>query len=134
MDDLEHIKREQKRIEDSVLDKFAEKWGRRDGYRRFKILQEAISKINSSLTDPESKVIDKSIHPEHMEIYVAHLVPRVRALLENCGEKVIKMFEKAPTHDARVAMIIKCVNIIDEKAEALEAQRKAAESKPETPS
>lgn len=122
MDDLSHIKQEQKRIEDEVLAKFAARWGQRDGYRRFKILQEAVPRITSALSDPDSKVVDKTIHPEHLEMYVQHLVPRVRALLENCGDKLIKTFERAPTHDARVAMIIKCVNILDAKAEELQRQ------------
>lgn len=127
MDELQRIKQEQKRIEDELLAKFAERWGQRDGYRRFKLLQEALPRISNALTDPKSQVVDKSIHPEHLEMYIQHLIPRVRALLENCGDKVIKSFEKAPTHDARVAMIIRCVNIIDAKAEEL---KKAADSPP----
>lgn len=130
MDELESIKQEQKRLEDKVLSDFAARWGQRDGYRRFKLLQEAIPRIHGLLTNSETKVLEQSVHPEHMEMYIAHLIPRVRALLENCGEKVIKALEKAPTHDARLTMIIRCVNILDSKAQELaeaRQQEKAAE-------
>lgn len=127
MDELEGIKQEQKRLEDKVLAEFAARWGQRDGYRRFKLLQEAIPRINNLLTNTESSVLEKPIHPEHMEMYIAHLIPRVRALLENCGDRVIKTLEKAPTHDARLTMIIRCVNILDQKAQELTEARKQEE-------
>jgi hypothetical protein len=130
VDELESIKQEQKRLEDSVLAAFATKWGQRDGYRRFKLLQEAIPKINDALLNPETSELSKTMHPEHMEMYIQHLIPRVRALLENCGEKLIKAFEKAPDHDARLGMIVKCINLIDEKARALDEARKQSQETP----
>lgn len=117
--DLNHIKQEQKKIEDKLLADFATKWGQRDGYRRFKILQEAIPRISKSLSDQGPK----DIHPDHLEMYVNHLAGQIRSLLENCNSKLIKTFEKAPTHDTRVAMLIRCVNIITEKAEELQKQK-----------
>jgi plasmid stabilization system protein ParE len=100
-----------------ILAQFTAKWGEKDAERRVRLLEEAIPRLYDYAKLNNARV-DISIHPEHLEHYVMYLQPRVRAILEHVGPKVIDKIDDSLSADERLSKIMRLVNMMDEKAAA----------------
>ena len=118
-DENPDIAAQQKEVEDRLLAKMTEKHGDADGYRRFKLIQETVPLIGQWVIDNQDKLGEHRLHPEHLEMYIQHLLPKVGGIVENVAEVLIKKFESAPTMNHRIAMMVKCVTIMDQKSIAV---------------
>ena len=102
----------------AILAKFAKRWGPEEAERRVSLLEEALPEVENYVKVMNAQRVENKLHPEHEEMYVDYLRPRVRSVLEFCGAKVIDSIEKSLSPDERLAKIIKVVNMLEEKAAA----------------
>ena len=109
-----------------ILTQFQVKWKPEEAERRVALFEMAVPRLYE-YAQLHNQRVDIQVHPEHLECYVGYLQPRVRALLEHAGPRVIDKILDSHSEDERLAKIMKLVNMMDEKA----AARKAAESNAE---
>jgi len=107
-----------------ILSQFELRWDPKDAERRVKLLEEALPGLENYVTISNAQRVENKLHPEHLEMYISYLRPRVRSILEHCAPKVIDAIQSSLSPDERLAKIIKVINMLEAKAEA---------SKPETP-
>jgi glutamine synthetase adenylyltransferase len=105
-----------------ILTQFALRWEPKDAERRVKLLEEALPGIENYLTVSNAQRVENKLHPEHLEMYAAHLRPRVRSVLEHCAPKVIDSIQASLSPDERLAKIIKIINMLEAKAKASKAE------------
>lgn len=108
----------------SILAQFELKWEPKDAERRVKLLEEAIPGLENYVKVSNAQRVENKLHPEHLEMYITYLRPRVRSILEHCAPKVIDAILSSLSPDERLAKIIKIINMLEAKAAA---------SKEETP-
>lgn len=100
-----------------ILADFSTKWGPEEGERRVALLEEAIPRI-PEYAKLHNQRVDIKVHPEHLELYIAYLQPRVRAIIEHASKVVIDKITDSHTEDERLAKIIRLINMMDERAAA----------------
>jgi len=107
-------------IKARILTQFAAKWGDKEAGRRVRLLEEVIPRV-PEYAQLNNQRVDIRVHPEHLEFYISQLQPKVRAIIEHAGTKVLDKICDSFTTDERIAKIIRLVNMMDERAAASKA-------------
>jgi hypothetical protein len=113
-------KNDESEIRSKILSQFTKKWSAEEAEKRVTLLEEVISSLWEHAKTNNQRV-DIKVHPEHLDYYVSQLQPKVRAVIEHVGTKVIARICKSATHDERIAKVIKLINIMDHRANALKS-------------
>ena len=102
----------------NILAQFEIKWEPKDAERRVKLLEEAIPGLENYVKVSNAQRVENKLHPEHLEMYITYLRPRVRSILEHCAPKVIDAVLASLSPDERLAKIVKIINMLEAKAGA----------------
>jgi hypothetical protein len=100
----------------SILAQFELKWDPKEAERRVKLLEEALPGLENYVKVSNAQRVENKLHPEHLELYIDYLRPRVRSILEHFAPKVIDSIQSSLSPDERLAKIMKIVNILEAKA------------------
>ena len=101
-----------------ILAQFETKWNPKEAERRVKLLEEALPGLENFVKVSNAQRVENKLHPEHLELYIDYLRPRIRSILEHFAPKVIDSIQSSLSPDERLAKIMKIVNILEAKGEA----------------
>jgi hypothetical protein len=102
-------------IRTRILEQFKQRWDEAEAERRVALLEEIVPRV-PDYARLNNQRVDIKLHPEHLELYITQLQPKIRGIVEFVPAPVMRKILDSHTTDEKIAKVVRLVNMMDEKA------------------